>query len=66
MTKAEINEHVRTMAALGEWRDRQRYLNALIGPPVDMSDRPRAAAELQSRAMLVTKLNESGVWPPRG
>lgn len=65
MTKAEINEHVRTMAGLSRGR-RQAYLQALIGPPVRNLSEASARAELQSRALLVTRLNDAGIWPPRG
>jgi hypothetical protein len=54
----EIGVHTRKMAGMTA-AQRLRYLQALIGPP--SSDKQ----ELQFRALLVTALNETGIWPPR-
>lgn len=40
--------------------ERLRYLNDLIGPPTP------DPGELQFRALLMTRLNETNLWPPRG
>lgn len=58
MSKSEILEHVRKMRGMSA-TDRRRYLQVLIGSPTD--DR----MVLHDRALLMTELNEAGVWPPR-
>lgn len=54
----EIGVHIRKLAGMNI-DQRIRYLQALIGPP------SMDKQELQFRALLVTRLNEAGIWPPR-
>lgn len=63
MSKSEIRTHVEKLARLSG-REKFRYLQALVGAPVDLSS-ANAGAELHSRALLFTRLNEAGIWPPR-
>lgn len=58
MTNAEIAGHVRKMREMSA-PDRRRYLQVLIGAPTD--DR----MVLHGRALLVSALNEAGVWRSR-
>jgi hypothetical protein len=54
----EIAIHVRKMVAM-DYDSRLIYLESLIGP------KTTSASEADMRAMLLTRLREMGLWPPR-
>jgi hypothetical protein len=53
-----IRGHLAELKKL-DGRDRKRYLQSLMG------EASRDKNELHFRALLMTALNEEGVWPPR-
>lgn len=57
--RGEVEIHVRKMSPMTR-DERHDYLEALIGPKTG------SASEMDLRALLVTRLNELGLWPPRG
>lgn len=61
---APINQMVRELAAL-RGDERAELLQRLIGDPVTFDKPAEAKRVLHDRALLITRLNNAGVWPPR-
>jgi hypothetical protein len=56
--RQEIQIHVRALSPMTH-DERLVYLESLIGP------KTTSASEADMRAMLLTRLREMGIWPPR-
>jgi hypothetical protein len=54
----EVNIHVRKLSPMTP-DERRDYLDTLIGP------KTTSASEADVRAMLMTRLRELSLWPPR-
>jgi hypothetical protein len=56
--RSEVNLHARQLSPMTP-DERQNYLDSLIGP------KTVSASEADMRAMLMTRLRELSLWPPR-